>query len=71
VLLDVAMPRLDGAGALREIRRIRRDARVILCSGYGELESQARVAGGEVEGFLQKPFTLAVLREQVRAALAG
>ena len=71
VLLDVAMPRLDGIGAMRELRRIRSDVRVILCSGYSEAEARARLGDASTEEFLEKPFSLGALRDRLRAVLAG
>ena len=69
VLLDMTMPHLDGEGALREIRCIRPDARVILSSGYNEVEVTKRFAGKSLAGFLQKPYRLETLERVVRAAL--
>lgn len=69
VLLDLIMPRLDGAGAFREMRRIRPDARVLLCSGF---ERDGRIEGLLAEGalgFLSKPYTLAQLSSQIAGCL--
>jgi CheY-like chemotaxis protein/PAS domain-containing protein len=56
VLLDVTMPGLGGVEAFVEMRKIRPDARIILSSGYSEEEVAARFRGGEIDGFLQKPY---------------
>jgi two-component system, cell cycle sensor histidine kinase and response regulator CckA len=69
VLLDLTMPRMDGEAALRELLRIREDARVVLMSGYTEQEAVARFAGQSLAGFLQKPFTLADLRQKLQQVL--
>jgi PAS domain S-box-containing protein len=58
VILDLTMPRRDGAEAIAEIRRIRPEARVILTSGFGEDEITKRFQGMNVTAFLQKPYTL-------------
>jgi CheY-like chemotaxis protein len=42
VLLDTTMPRLGGEQALRAMRRIRPDVRIILTSGYSEEDPPAR-----------------------------
>jgi CheY-like chemotaxis protein len=58
VLLDLTMPHLNGEEALREIRQIEPQAKVVLMSGYSEEEvSQRFVNQGPLE-FLQKPFNL-------------
>ncbi len=69
VLLDLKMPGISGFEVHREIRRIRRDARVILSSGYAENdELRARAADGSID-FLQKPYSPDTLIEQVRETL--
>ncbi len=65
VLLDLTMPRLDGAGAYAEIARIRPDAPVILLSGYSEQEVRARFTGGSLAGFVEKPFSLQTLFAEI------
>ena len=61
VLLDLTMPRLDGEQTFDELRRIRPEVKVILCSGYNEQETTQRFVGKGLAGFVQKPYTLATL----------
>jgi len=70
VVLDMTMPDMNGAEVLVELRRLRRNVRVVLCSGYSESEVVARVGGDGVCGFLHKPYSTSALLEMVRAALA-
>ncbi len=65
VFLDMKMPKMGGEAALPGIRRIRADARVILCSGYGEKIASEMLRGEGPAGFLQKPYGLAQLRKLV------
>jgi two-component system, cell cycle sensor histidine kinase and response regulator CckA len=67
VLLDMTMPRMDGITALREIKRLRPDARVILCSGFGEQDASERSVIEGAAGFIQKPDGL----EQLKATILG
>lgn len=69
VLLDVTMPRLDGIGALRELRRTRPEVRVVLCTGYSEVEARARLGDLASEELLEKPFNLDDLRERLEAVM--
>jgi len=56
VLLDMTMPKLDGKGCFRELRRINKDVKVILSSGYNEQEATCRFTGKGLAGFIQKPY---------------
>jgi len=38
VVLDIKMPGMDGIQTLSEIKKIRKDQHVILCSAYGEFK---------------------------------
>jgi two-component system cell cycle sensor histidine kinase/response regulator CckA len=70
VLLDMSMPLMSGERALREMRRIRPDLRVVVSSGYGEAEAARRFAGLEVSGFLQKPYTASQLVDRIKDVTA-
>jgi CheY-like chemotaxis protein len=71
VILDLTMPRMDGCEALREIRRIKGGARVIVSSGYAEEDVARRFVDNEMpDAFLQKPYTRGAFLEKVRDILA-
>ncbi len=71
VILDLTMPKKNGAEAFREIRAIRQDVPVILSSGFNEQEVVQRFAGVNFSGFLHKPYHVKELAEKVRAALGA
>jgi len=71
VLLDLTMPVMNGEQALREMQRINPDVRVLLSSGYNEVEAVQRFAGKGLAGFIQKPYTAAALAEKVKEVLSG
>lgn len=69
VILDLAMPRLSGAEALSELRRINPTVRVLISSGYSSDEDLRAVERAGVHGFVAKPYRPADLARKVRAAL--
>jgi len=69
-VLDLAMPRLDGAEALQAIRRRRPDLPVLLTSGYDERIAAGRLAQDPRVSFLQKPYELPAFAAQLRQLLA-
>jgi len=71
VVLDMAMPELDGAEVFRELRAIRPDARVLLSSGYSEEEALARFDVAGLAGVLEKPYTTPQLATRISKALRG
>ena len=56
VLLDMTMPHMGGEAAFREMRLIQPDLRVVLSSGYNEVEAMSRFMGKGLKGFIQKPY---------------
>jgi len=71
VLLDLTMPRMDGIATFRELKRLRPEIPVILCSGYDEQQARQHFAGEGLAGFVQKPFTLQMLQGVLSAVLDG
>jgi PAS domain S-box-containing protein len=69
VVLDLSMPRMSGEEALPELRRIRPEIKVLVSSGYSESETMTLFKGQRVSGFIQKPYTGAVLAEKVKICL--
>lgn len=71
VLLDLTMPNMGGEETFRELRRHYPGLPVLLLSGFTEDEAVARFTGKGLAGFLQKPFKMATLREQLQRVLDG
>ena len=69
VLLDLTMPGVDGEETLRTLQGINTDVRVLLSSGYNEVEAVQRFAGKNLAGFIQKPYTATALAEKVKEVL--
>ena len=69
VLLDQSMPIMDGLTVFRELRRIRPDIKVLLASGYSEEEVSERFKGLQLDGFIQKPYNVKRLSDEVQRVL--
>jgi CheY-like chemotaxis protein len=69
VLLDLTMPTMSGEETLHEMKRIRPEIKIILTSGFNEVEATRHFTGGGLAGFLQKPYTARALATQVKTAL--
>jgi CheY-like chemotaxis protein len=69
VLLDLTMPGPGGEEVLRRIKAAKPQAKVILSSGYNEVEVIQRFTGKGLAGFIQKPYTAAALIDKVNRAL--
>jgi len=71
VMLDLSMPRMDGAMALLELQAIRPDVKAILCSGYTEHEVAQKFAIKGLAGFLQKPYSLGEFEAKIKAVIGS
>jgi PAS domain S-box-containing protein len=69
VITDMTMPGMTGDRLAKELRRIRPDIPIILCSGFSHYlnEEEAKAIG--ICAFLMKPFVLRELAETVRTVL--
>jgi NarL family two-component system response regulator LiaR len=71
VLMDLVMPRLDGVGAMRELRRRVPEARVIVLTSFTDEEKLLPALQAGAAGYLLKNAEPAELARAVRAAYAG
>lgn len=70
VLPDVAMPGMDGVETLTRIRQTRTDVPVLVCTGLGNVEVEARFEGRPVAGFFAKPYTAKQPARKVKECIA-
>ncbi|MFZ1375837.1 MAG: PAS domain S-box protein [Geothrix sp.] len=68
-LVDLTMPRMDGRECFKALRAIRPDLPVVLCSGFSEQESVKAFLGEGLAGFIQKPYSMGILRQALIEAL--
>ncbi len=68
IILDVKMPKMDGNEALKEIRKIKPEAAVIMLTGHGTPESALEGLMDGVYDYLTKPCSIDVLAKKIKEA---
>ena len=71
VITDQTMPQMTGVQLIAEIRKIRTDIPIILCTGFSETVTDATAEENGISRFLMKPVHRATLAETVQELLAG
>ncbi len=73
ILLDIHMPRLDGYGAVREMRRADRlkNIPIVALTASAMHADRDRIMKAGFTAHITKPVNLAVLREEVARLLSG
>ena len=61
--------RMDGHEVWRYIRRVRPDMKIIVSSGFDEVEALKQFTEATGLEFIQKPYTATALVRKIRAAL--
>jgi PAS domain S-box-containing protein len=69
VITDMTMPTLSGDKLAAELKNIRSDIPIILCTGFNELVSKEKADSLGIKGFLMKPVKMADLTAMVRDLL--
>ncbi|MSQ01495.1 MAG: PAS domain-containing sensor histidine kinase [Myxococcales bacterium] len=69
VLLDMTMPIMTGEEVYRALRLRDKDVRIVLSTGYSQVDARRRGLMEGIVGFLQKPYTVRQLSETVGRAL--
>ena len=65
VILDITMPGMNGIEALKRIKVLNKDAKIIICSAMGYQELIAKAIEEGAKEFIVKPFEA----EQLMAAI--
>jgi CheY-like chemotaxis protein len=71
VLLDLTMPGMSGMEVLQHLRRECPRSPVVILSGNQDAEVKRRALEAGAFDYLTKPFSLALMRTAVRAAIAS
>jgi CheY-like chemotaxis protein len=58
VLLDVTLPGMPGREVFDEVRRLRPDVHVVLCTAYSRETAMAEFRDRHIQGFIRKPYRI-------------
>ena len=67
VVTDMRMPKMNGIELLKAIRNYNENARVIIVTAYGDLDTAIKAINNRAFGFLSKPVYIEKLYELVHA----
>ena len=71
LLSDIRMPVVDGVALALQVARDKPDLPILLMTGYAEHRDRAYGLDSLIRGIVQKPFTLAQIRKEVKSVLGG
>ena len=69
VLMDMAMPNMDGLASIRVLRKINPKVKIIAASGLTEKEKLTKVADINADAFLPKPYTAEKLLKTIHEVI--
>jgi CheY-like chemotaxis protein len=69
ILLDWKMPVMDGGETLARLREMRPGIRIIVSSGFAQVEAEERFRDCRISGYLQKPYRMTELTSLVNSLL--
>ncbi|MBP2077668.1 MULTISPECIES: response regulator [Oceanobacillus] len=69
VTMDITMPEMDGITALKEIKKVNPDAKIIMCSAMGQQAMVIDAIQAGAKDFIVKPFQADRVIEAIQKAL--
>lgn len=70
IVLDLAMPGIDGLETLKKIKEKQPDAEIIMLSGQGSIKTSIEAMKLGAEDFIEKPVNIADLMDKISEAKA-
>jgi len=71
VISDQTMPGMTGTRLAEEIRAVRPDIPIVVCTGYSEMLDESQAAALDIDRLVMKPVGVAGLARALRQAVAG
>ena len=68
IILDMAMPGMDGLETLQKIKKKHPDAEIIILTGHGSIKAGVEAMKLGAEDFLEKPVDIRELMEKIQDA---
>ena len=69
VIMDITMPEVDGIQAVKEIKKVNADSKIIMCSAMGQQAMVIESIQAGAKDFIVKPFQADRVVEAVKKAL--
>jgi two-component system cell cycle sensor histidine kinase/response regulator CckA len=69
VIMDMIMPGMGGGETFDRLKRINRDIKVLLSSGYSINGQASKILERGCDGFIQKPFNLSQLSDKIQGII--
>lgn len=69
VLMDITMPEMDGIQAVKEIKKLNANAKVVMCSAMGQQAMVIEAIQAGAKDFIVKPFQADRVVEAVKKVL--
>ena len=69
VIMDITMPEMDGIEAVKEIKKINNNAKIVMCSAMGQQAMVIEAIQAGAKDFIVKPFQADRVVEAVKKAL--
>ncbi len=69
VIMDITMPEMDGIQAVKAIREVNGDAKIIMCSAMGQQAMVIEAIQSGARDFIVKPFQADRILESVKKVI--
>ncbi|WP_294153428.1 response regulator [uncultured Selenomonas sp.] len=69
VTMDITMPEMDGISAVKEIKKVDPNAKIVMCSAMGQQAMVIEAIQAGARDFIVKPFQADRVLEAVRKAV--
>ncbi|MBB6445162.1 response regulator [Bacillus benzoevorans] len=69
VTMDITMPEMNGIEAVKEIKKLHADAKIIMCSAMGQQGMVVEAIKAGATDFIVKPFNMDRIKEAIEKVM--